>query len=273
MVFNAATTYLDDRVHILYRAIGEDGVSRLGYASSSDGYTVDERLSSPVFEPKGAKERWGCEDPRLTPLNGKYIMTYTAFHDRILCAFQIAMTSISQNDFIYKTWNWDNRWYPFPRVQNKNAVIFPRKINGQYVMYHRIEPDICIAYSEDLRRWYDIKSVLEPRRDMWDCIKIGAAGPPIEIDDGWLLVYHGVDERRIYRLGVAMLDKRNPEKVIYRSEEPILEPKEDYERFGFVPNVVFSCGSILLDGQLLVYYGGADTVIGVATFNLSEIIK
>ena len=273
MVFNAATTYLDDRVHILYRAIGEDGVSRLGYASSSDGYTVDERLSSPVFEPKGAKERWGCEDPRLTPLNGKYIMTYTAFHDRILCAFQIAMTSISQNDFIYKNWNWDNRWYPFPRVQNKNAVIFPRKINGQYVMYHRIEPDICIAYSEDLRRWYDIKSVLEPRRGMWDCIKIGAAGPPIEIDDGWLLVYHGVDERRIYRLGVAMLDKRNPEKVIYRSEEPILEPKEDYERFGFVPNVVFSCGSILLDGQLLVYYGGADTVIGVATFNLSEIIK
>jgi predicted GH43/DUF377 family glycosyl hydrolase len=273
MVFNAATTYLDDRVHILYRAIGEDGVSRLGYASSSDGYTVDERLSSPVFEPKGAKERWGCEDPRLTPLNGKYIMTYTAFHDRILCAFQIAMTSISKNDFIYKNWNWDSRWYPFPRVQNKNAVIFPRKINGNYVMIHRFHPDICIAYSRDLIHWNNIRAVMGPRHRMWDCIKVGAAGPPIEIDDGWLLVYHGVDERRIYRLGVAMLDKRNPEKVIYRSEEPILEPKEDYERFGFIPNVVFSCGSILLDGQLLVYYGGADTVIGVAAFNLSEIIK
>ncbi len=273
MVFNAATTYLDDRVHILYRAIGEDGVSRLGYASSSDGYTVDERLSSPVFEPKGAKERWGCEDPRLTPLNGKYIMTYTAFHDRILCAFQIAMTSISQSDFMYKNWNWDSRWYPFPRVQNKNAVIFPRKINGNYVMIHRFHPDICIAYSRDLRQWNNIRAVMGPRHRMWDCMKVGAAGPPIEIDDGWLLVYHGVDERRIYRLGVAMLDKRDPEKVIYRSEEPILEPKDDYERFGFVPNVVFSCGSILLDGKLLVYYGGADTVIGVATFNLSEIIK
>jgi predicted GH43/DUF377 family glycosyl hydrolase len=82
-----------------------------------------------------------------------------------------------------------------------------------------------------------------------------------------------VDARRIYRLGVALLDKKNPERVIYRSEEPILEPSEDYERFGFVPNVVFSCGAVLLDGQLLIYYGGADTVIGVATFDLNEIIK
>jgi predicted GH43/DUF377 family glycosyl hydrolase len=273
MVFNAAATYLDNRVHILYRAIGDDGVSRLGYASSSDGVSIDERLPSPVFEPTGAKERWGCEDPRLTPIGERFIMTYTAFHDRILCAFQIAMTSISQKDFINKHWNWNGRWYPFPGVQNKNAVIFPRKINGSYIMVHRFHPDICIAYSRDLRRWNDIRALMGPRQGMWDCMKVGAAGPPIEIDEGWLMVYHGVDERRIYRLGVTILDKRKPEILRYRSEEPILEPREDYERFGFVPNVVFSCGSILLDNKLFVYYGGADTVIGVATFNLNEIIK
>jgi len=273
MVFNAAAVYLDNRVHILYRAIGVDGVSRLGYASSSDGFYIDERLPSPVFEPANDHEGFGCEDPRLTSLDGRYIMTYTAFRDRILCAFQISMTSISQEDFLNKRWNWENRWLPFPGVRNKNAVIFPRKINGNYVMFHRIDPDICVAYSSDLRRWHDIKAVMGPRREMWDCMKIGAAGPPIEIEEGWLLIYHGVDTRKNYRLGAALLDKENPERVIYRSEEPILEPKEDYERFGFVPNVVFSCGSILLDNQLLIYYGGADTVIGIATFNLNEIIK
>jgi predicted GH43/DUF377 family glycosyl hydrolase len=273
MVFNAAAAYLDNRVHILYRAVGEDLVSRLGYASSSDGFKVDERLPYPVFEPADARERWGVEDPRLTPLGERYIMTYTAFNDRDLCAFQIAMTSITKKDFLDKYWNWDSRWYPFPGVQNKNAVIFPRKIDGNFVMIHRFHPDICIAYSRDLRHWNDIRAVMGPRYRMWDCVKVGATGPPIEIEEGWLLVYHGVDEGRTYRLGVAILDKENPETVIYRSEKPILEPEEDYERFGVVPNVVFSCGAILLDSQLLIYYGGADTVIGVANFDLNEIIK
>ena len=200
-------------------------------------------------------------------------MTYTAFRDRVLCAFQIAMTSISVEHLASKRWNWGERWLPFPGIRNKDAVIFPRKINGRYVMYHRIEPDICVAHSEDMVQWRDIKAVMEPRKDMWDCLKVGAAGPPLEVEGGWLLLYHGVDTRKIYRLGAAMLDRENPEEVIYRSEKPILEPKEDYERFGFVPNVVFSCGMVLLDGQLLIYYGGADTVICVATYDLNEIIK
>lgn len=272
MVFNAAAVYLDKRVHILYRAIGEDGVSRLGYASSSDGYHIDERLPYPVFEPSDVNEKDGCEDPRLTPLDESFIMTYTALRDRVRCAYQIAVTSISMEDFIYKRWNWSDRCFPFPGVRNKDAVIFPRRINGRYVMCHRIDPDVCVAYSDDLQRWYDIKAVIEPRLGKWDSLKVGAAGPPIEVKEGWLFIYHGVDARRIYRLGVAILDKEDPERVIHRSEEPILEPTEDYERFGFVPNVVFSCGAILLDGQLLIYYGGADTVIGVATFDLNEII-
>ncbi|MFQ6053945.1 MAG: glycosidase, partial [Candidatus Bathyarchaeia archaeon] len=158
-------------------------------------------------------------------------------------------------------------------VRNKNAVIFPSRINDLYAMLHRLEPDIHIAYSDDFRTWSNSRPVMRPRPGSWDCVKIGAAGPPIELDEGWLLIYHGVDARRTYRLGVAMLDKEDPGRVIYRSEEPILEPNERYERYGHVPNVVFSCGSALLDGRLLIYYGCADTVIGVATFNLNEIIK
>ena len=271
-VFNPTVTLLRGQVHILYRAMGEDMISRLGYASSKDGYHIDERLPSPVFEPANVNEKDGCEDPRITPLDGRYIMTYTALRDRIPCAFQIAMTSISKEDFFNKRWNWGERWLPFPGVRNKDAVIFPRRIDGRYVMYHRINPDICVAYSSDLRNWYDIKAVLEPRHGKWDCVKVGAAGPPIEVNEGWLLIYHGVDAGRTYRLGVVILDKEDPERVIYRSKDPILEPNEDYECFGLVPNVVFSCGAILLNDKVLIYYGCADTVIGVATFNLNEII-
>lgn len=268
MVFNPAAVYLDKRVHILYRAIGEDGVSRLGYASSSDGYHIDERLPHPVFEPTLPVEKNGCEDPRLTEMEGKCIMTYTAYGD----IYQIGLTTISIENMQNKKWDWEERVFPFPNIRNKNAVIFPRRVNDRYLMCHRLDPDIYIAYSDDLRTWEDTILLMRPRSGFWDCVKIGAAGPPIELDEGWLLVYHGVDVKRTYRLGVTILDKENPERVVYRSKIPILEPTEDYERFGFVPNVVFSCGTILLDGQLLIYFGCADTVIGVATFDLDEII-
>ena len=268
MVFNPAAVYLDKRVHILYRAIGEDGVSRLGYASSSDGYHIDERLPHPVFEPTLPVEKNGCEDPRLTEMEDRCIMTYTAYGD----IYQIGLTTISIENMQNKKWDWEERFFPFPNIRNKNAVIFPRRVNDRYLMCHRLDPDIYIAYSDDLRTWEDTILLMRPRSGFWDCVKIGAAGPPIELDEGWLLVYHGVDVKRTYRLGVTILDKENPERVVYRSKIPILEPTEDYERFGFVPNVVFSCGTILLDGQLLIYFGCADTVIGVATFDLDEII-
>jgi len=268
VVFNPAAVYLDKRVHILYRAIGEDGVSRLGYASSSDGYHIDERLPHPVFEPILPVEKNGCEDPRLTEMEDRCIMTYTAYGD----IYQIGLTTISIENMQNKKWDWEERFFPFPNIRNKNAVIFPRRVNDRYLMCHRLDPDIYIAYSDDLRTWEDTILLMRPRSGFWDCVKIGAAGPPIEIDEGWLLVYHGVDVKRTYRLGVTILDKENPERVVYRSKIPILEPTEDYERFGFVPNVVFSCGTILLDGQLLIYFGCADTVIGVATFDLDEII-
>lgn len=266
-VFNPAVARLGGRVHILYRAMGEDMISRLGYASSEDGYHIDERLPHPVFEPTGPNEKHGCEDPRLTCLDGKCVMTYTAFGD----IYQIGITTISVEDILGKVWDWGERIFPFPNMKNKNAVIFPRRFDGRYVMLHRIEPDIHVAYSDDLRSWDNDRVVMRPRPGRWDCMKIGAAGPPIELDDGWLLIYHGVDEWRTYRLGVAMLDREDPERVTYRSEAPILEPTERYERFGISPNVVFSCGGVLIDSRLLLYYGCADTVIGVATYELDEL--
>ncbi len=268
-VFNPAMIRLGGRIHILYRAMGDDMMSRLGYASSVDGYNIDERLPYPVFEPATQYEKNGCEDPRLTLLEGRCVMTYTAYGD----IYQIGITTISIENVLEKRWEWGERYYPFPNIRNKNAVIFPDRVGGRYAMFHRLDPSIYISYSEDLRNWSDPRLVMTPRADSWDCVKIGAASPPVELDDGWLLIYHGVDESRTYRLGAAIFDKRSPERIVYRTKEPILEPDEDYERLGFVPNVVFSCGSVLMGNKLLISYGGADTVIGVATFDLSEIIK
>ena len=268
-VFNSAMVELGEKVHYIYRAMGEDMVSRLGYASSSDGYHIDKRLSYPILYPINSLEKKGVEDPRITVIDDTCIMTYTAYSD----IPQIAITSITVDDFLKNEWNWSERIYPFPTTTNKNAVIFPEKINDEYVMFHRIDPNIYIAYSKDLREWRDSKIIIKPRKDSWDSRKIGSAGPPIEIDEGWLLIYHGVAQDMTYRLGAVILDKENPENVLFRSTDPFIEPREAYECVGFVPNVVFSCGAVLQNDNLLISYGCADTVIGVSTFSLDEIIK
>ena len=253
--------------------MGDDNISRLGYAASSDGYHVDEHLPFPIFEPACDTEKYGCEDPRLTLLDDKVVMAYTAFsrHD-YQSVYQVSLTSIAVNDFLIKRWMWGERLLVFPGIRNKDAVVFPRKFDGKYIMFHRLEPDVCMARSDNLQRWYDLKFIMGPRAKSWDGWKVGAAGTPIELNEGWLFIYHGVNFEKIYSLGVALLDKSNPEEILYRSEEPILTPTEDYERFGKVPNVVFSCGNVLMDGQVLVYYGGADTVLCVATYDLGELL-
>jgi predicted GH43/DUF377 family glycosyl hydrolase len=273
-VLNAAAIYLNGKIHIFYRAIGNDEVSRIGYARSSDGFHIDERLAKPVFEPANDSEKNGCEDPRIVKFDNQLLMTYTAVreygHRRV---FQVSLTSLSMDDFVQRNWNWGVRRLPFPGIRNKDAALFPKKINGRYAMIHRIEPDLCIAYSEDLSNWCDIRCIMQPSTEGWDDLKIGAAGPPIEINDGWLMLYHGVNMDMVYHLGVILLDKNNPEHVLYRSKEPILTPKEDYERFGKVPNVVFSCGAVLVDNQLFMYYGGADTTLCVATMKFDKLLS
>ncbi len=272
-VFNPAAIQINNKIHLLYRAIGNDGISRIGYAASLDGYKIDERSQTPVFGPNNKAENYGCEDPRLTLIDNKIVMTYTALteidHEQL---YQISITSISTQDFMNKQWKWNERLLPFKDIRNKDAIIFQRKIEDKYIMFHRFEREICVAYSDDLKRWYDIKAIMRPRTKSWDSWKIGAAGPPIEINEGWLLIYHGVNFEKVYSLGMLLLDKNNPETILHRSEKPILTPTTDYERFGKVPNVVFSCGNILIGNEVLVYYGSADSVICVATYELNELM-
>lgn len=262
-VFNPAVVYDGELFHMLYRAQGADMVSRMGYAVSTDGIKWN-RMENPVFEPKENNEMYGVEDPRLTHIDGKYYMTYTAYSPE-----NISIALASTQNFI----TWKRHGIVIPESPNKDAAIFPEKINGKYVMFHRLEPDMWLAYSDDLIKWNNYTKIASPRKNSWDNVKIGVGGTPIKTEYGWLVLYHGVGEgpRLIYRLGFMLLDLNDPTKILKRSETPCLEPKETWEKFGGVPSVVFSDAIVEYKDKYYVYYGGADNYIALATITKEEI--
>ena len=264
-VFNPAVVYDGQLFHMLYRAQGEDMVSRLGYAVSVDGVHF-KRLNEPVFEPANDDELYGVEDPRITKIDDHYYMLYTAYAPR---GPRVALAR-TKNFFI-----WERLGRILTDEENKDAALFPEKIGGKYVLLHRIPPDIWLAYSDDLINWTDFVKIASPRKERWDNLKIGAGAPPIKTEYGWLLLYHGVQkaERSIYRLGFMLLDIEDLTKVLKRTEEPILEPKESWEKFGGVPNVVFSDAMVEYEDKYYIYYGGADTVIAVATIEKKRVFE
>jgi predicted GH43/DUF377 family glycosyl hydrolase len=262
--------------------MGKDDTSVLGYASSKDGFTIDERLDEPVYIPREGFEQKvrpgnsGCEDPRLTQIGDKIYMCYTAFnaHDPT----RVAFTSIHASDFYNKKWNFEK---PIlitpPGINDKNACIFPEKLNNAYLFFHRIDPCIWIDYVKDLQfrgnHWLSGEIFLEPRTDSWDSEKVGISAPPIRTKDGWLLIYHGVSKAdRNYRLGALLLHPDHPNHILSRLDEPILEPELDYEMTGVRSGTVFSNGIIVKDNKLFVYYGGADQVLSVATCDLDKLV-
>lgn len=267
-VFNCAAIFDNGLVHIIYRASdiapnGKEGpyINRLGYAVSKDGIHFN-RLEQPILTNDVPQESRGAEDPRIVKIDDTFYMIYTGYNDK---NFRICLAS-SKNLI-----DWERHGIVLDEP-NKDASLFPEKINGRYVIFHRREPDIWIAYSEDLQTWYDHQKIMQPVLDSnWENHKIGIAGPPIKTEQGWLLIYHGVNKNRVYSLGIALLDKKDLSKVIARQAEPILEPELEWEINGCVPNVVFSCGQVEIDDKILVYYAGADTVIGVAELQKKDI--
>jgi len=191
------------------------------------------------------------------------------------------MSSIAVDDFINHHFSWSD---PIAisefGVHNKNSCLLPEKIKGQYVILHRTGgQDIAIDYIKDLKElkreenWLKKEQAIYPRPNGWDGKKIGIAGPPIKINSGWLLLYHGVSDIDYqYRVGMMILDQSNPGKVLYRSKYPIIKPTEKYEQEGDVPNVVFPCGAVLVKNTLFIYYGGGDKVIGMATAQMDELL-
>ncbi len=261
--FNAGMIRHNGLFHMFYRAQGVDYTSRIGYAVSADGLHWS-RLDQPVLAPGNEWETRGVEDPRLTLLENRFYMTYTAYSPRGV------RVSLAVSDNLIA---WQRVGILLPDEDNKDTALLPEKIGGRYCLFHRRDPDIWLAYSDDLLHWTDHQRVMEPLPGGWEQWKVGIAGTPTRVEQGWLLIYHAVDEERVYRLGVALLDAENPAIVRARCEEPILEPTEVWEIRGDVPNVVFSCGHIIDEGTVLVYYGGADRVMGVATCALTDLLQ
>ena len=262
-VFNCGVINHDGKIVLIYRGQGTaNDVSHLGYAESTDGVHFD-RLLEPVFSPADPTEVNGVEDPRLTPLDGRIQMLYTAWSPE---AIQVARASTTD----FRTW--ERHGIVFPGPDNKDAALFPEQVGGRYAAFHRIPPSIWLAFSDDLATWGDYKEIMRPREGCFDALKLGAGGPPILTERGWLVIYHGVDHDLVYRLGVALLDRDDPTRVLNWPKEPVLEPEEPWELVGDVPNVVFTCGTAELGDDYLIYYGGADRVIALATANKRDLL-
>lgn len=283
-VFNPGAIREGGKTHIFYRALSNHDVSVLGYASSRDGETIDERNPEPVYVPRESFEMRsgggysGCEDPRLTRIDDTIYMFYTAVDGAN--APRVAISSIPRKSFLLKKWNdWLRpKLISPPGIDDKDACVFPEKIRGKYVVLHRIQPSIDINYLDNLRfeegQMLSQGPFMLPRKGMWDDQKIGLNTVPMRTDLGWLLFYHGVSsDGSVYRLGAALLDIDHPEKVLARSDQPLFEPEMEYEKVGIVPNVVFPCGATLVGGRVRIYYGGADRVVGIASIRLKDVLK
>ncbi len=279
-VFNAGAVRLPSGETLLMCRVEEcSGRSHLCAARSADGVSSWEIDGAATLEPDDVdhpEEHWGIEDPRIVRLEeiDRYAVTYTSYSRRGP-SVSLALTE----DFRF-----------FERIgvvmlpENKDAALLPRKIGGRWAMIHRPvpvmgRPSIWMSFSPDLKHWGDHRLILEAQHGpWWDANKIGLSPPLIETNHGWLMLYHGVRETvcgSIYRMGLALLDGEDPTTCICRSSEWVLAPDDLIERVGDVPNVAFSCGySIGDDGDRLnLYYGAADTTIGLAVGRISEMLR
>jgi predicted GH43/DUF377 family glycosyl hydrolase len=275
-VFNPAATMRDGETILLMRVEDRRGLSHLTVARSPDGVAGWRIDTAPTFvgnPDTHPEEIWGIEDPRLTFLEEeqRWIVAYTAYS----AAGPLVSLATTEN---FETFQRLGAVMP---PENKDAALFPVQFAGRWALIHRpvggsYGAHVWISFSPDLSHWGDHGVLLEARAGgWWDAHKIGLSPPPLKTDLGWLIMYHGVRTTAsgsIYRLGLALLDLEDPRRVLKRSSEWLFSPSEPYELGGDVPNVVFPCGWTLVDDEIRLYYGAADTNIGLATGRLSQLL-
>lgn len=310
-VFNPACVEKDGLVHMFYRAADKNNFSTIGYCQIKNGKAI-ERWNKPILTPEYAFEEGGIEDPRVTLLEGLYYMFYTAYdgenamvayatsRDLILWEKEGVISprlSYDEAEEIFKPLGLDKRYTFYEKyfqimrsegvlLWEKDTSMFSKRIKGKCAIIHRILPCIQICYfdtlkelSDDFWRKYlkelDKYVILEPK--FWfENGYIGGGCPPIETDEGWLLIYHAVqvkDGRRIYRAGAALLDIDEPQKVIGRLKEPLFEPEEDWEKTGTIDNVVFPTGAVITGDDLEIYYGAGDARIGKVGVDFKQLLE
>jgi predicted GH43/DUF377 family glycosyl hydrolase len=229
----------------------------------------------PTLEPDASarEEQWGLEDPRIVWLfeEQEYAVTYVSFSTG-----GPLVSMATTRDFRTFT-----RYGPLVPPEDKDACLFPRRFRGRYALIHRPiirgEAHIWISFSPDLTHWGDHQVLIPTRAAWWDDRRVGLGTQPIETPDGWLIIYHGVRQTAagaVYRVGLALLDLDEPWKIMRRGEEWVLGPEEPYEQLGDVPSVVFPTGAVLdqTTNELRVYYGAADSSIGLAIADINDVL-
>ncbi|MFH1367631.1 MAG: glycosidase [Elusimicrobiota bacterium] len=299
-VLNPGAYYDNGKVYMLYRASGEIEDYRIyfGLATSVDGFHFKRESGQPVFSPEVKDLDAGCvEDARIVKYGEYYYVTYACralppemFWKGRAPKYPDSAPRVLRENLTRTALARTKDFRNYERlgaitnddVDDRDAIIFPEKVNGKYVMFHRPaewvgakygteKPGMWLAWSDDMLHWKDDYLLAVPKFE-WEFKKIGGGTPPIKTEKGWLVIYHGVDADHIYRSGAMMLDINDPKRIIARCPDFILEPEADFETKGVMKNVVFPTGNVVIDGTLFVYYGGADTVCCVATANLNEFV-
>lgn len=299
-VFNPGVIYRDGVFHMLFRAISRDDVapeyiSRLGYATSTDGLNFVRQSDEPVFHPEPAfpYDLHGIEDPRITVLDGRIYLTYVSIHVPALTRSKCSRTALATTED-FRHFERLGVLTPLPDIDDRDWALFPRRFDGQYLMFTRPQSinenldyvkwltadqpaDIWLATSPDLTRWTmgpgnPVEVLGLAPRQPWEGAKTGIGPPPIETDAGWLVIYHGKDRSDTYYGGLALLDRDNPRTVIARMPDPFLVPDKPWERNGDLDDCVYPSGAAVKDGTLFVYYGAADDKCGVVTARLDDVL-
>ncbi len=309
--FNPGAILVGDEVHMLYRAVTDlkPYVSRFGLAVSKDGVHFERAEEGFVHEPAFDFEVGGVEDARITRDGDDFLVTYAAvsvvpgpayeavdFFNRTKADpyFERPGMPPMGPSFTGLLRSKDLRTFEFEGlvtpggIDDRDGILFPEKIGGRYVLIHRPsnwtgegygteKAGIWLAYSEDLQTWDYGRGgeylLMSPRDGVaWESAKIGGGPPPVKTDAGWLMIYHGVDEKYVYRVGAALLDLADPLKVLGRTDDFLMEPELEWEKVGVIPNVCFPTANVVRGDELLVYYGGADRVVGLATASVEELV-
>jgi len=275
-VFNPGAVQRDGETLLLARVEDMRGYSHLTLARSPDGMSGWQVSDRPTLEPDLAyhEERWGIEDPRIVWMEelGKYAVTCVSFSKGGPVVSLYTTRDFQEFD----------RYGPLLPPEDKDASLFPRQVNGRFVLVHRPiirgEAHIWIAFSPDLKYWGGHRVVIPVRAGSWDGSRVGLGPPPIETPQGWLVMYHGVRTTAagsLYRVGLALLDLEEPWRVIRRSEEWVFGPQYSYEHLGDVPGVTFPTGAIVDEKtrEMRIYYGAADSTVALAFANIDEVME
>jgi predicted GH43/DUF377 family glycosyl hydrolase len=243
------------------------GIWLLARSNYEVQFQTDQKLSERVIFPATPSQRNGIEDARFVRFQKEdgtytYYATFTAYDGRV-----VMPELVETSDFLFFKFITLNG----PAAQNKGMALFPRKIAGHYVMLSRQDNEnIYLMFSDNVHFWNECTALLKPSFP-WELVQLGNCGSPIETDAGWLVLSHGVGPMRKYCIGAFLLDRDDPTKVIGRLREPLLSPNQK-EREGYVPNVVYTCGAMLHNGELIIPYGLADQATGFATVPLADVL-